>query len=585
MESLRELAFLQRLSLTAAQTLDAEALVQLVIDETTGALDVDVCSVYLLESPGDELVLTATNGLSQAGVGHVRLHIGEGITGWAAQDRRPIVVPDVREERRFRWMHGVDQARFVSMCSVPIMSADRLVGVLNVQTDERRVFTHLDVEFLVAIAAQTAGVLERSAMHDRLARHVEELSRSEQIHRRFTELSLSGAGLPAICEAIAEQVGTVVALYDENGLFRVASTQESDLPERLADIDGLERTVSLHPVQAGPMKLGDLVVVEPEASDGVSARAIEHGVTVIALELAREQSGLEVEARLHGDVIEGLLMNDLPEAEVRRLVDRAMRLGISLRSRAWVVVVRPDGDEAMRAFTDPVLARRVMGGVSLRLRARHDGTIVVERGGALIILIPEPVAVTHVERTTELLLTDLATIVPRDTFSAGVSGSSGSAADLHNRFAQAQTAIDIGGRVAGPGVVNSYRRLGAERILTAAAETSDLDQFVDEWLGPFTRAADRPPANVPPLGEVIEALVECSWSLRAAARRLEVDTEVLSARVQRARAVCGRDLDDPDVRLSIALALRARRMCAPAAVTPPSQEELPVAAVVGASNE
>lgn len=585
MESLRELAFLQRLSLTAAQTLDADALVQLVIDETTGALDVDVCSVYLLETPGDELVLSATNGLSQAGVGHVRLHVGEGITGWAAQDRRPVVVPDVREERRFRWMHGVDQARFVSMCSVPIMSADRLVGVLNVQTDERRVFTHLDVEFLVAIAAQTAGVLERSAMHDRLERHVEELSRSEQIHRRFTELSLAGAGLPAICEAIAEQVGAAVALYDENGLCRVASAEDVGFPERLSDVDGWEQAVSLHPVQAGPMKVADLVVVQAAVSDGVSARAIEHGVTVIALELAREQTGLEVEARLHGDVIEGLLVSDLPEAEVRRLVDRAMRLGISLRSRAWVVVVRPDGDGAMRAFTDPVLARRVMGGVSLRLRARHDATIVVERGGALIILMPEPVAVTHVERTMELVLGDLATIIPTDTFSAGVSGSSGAAADLHSRFAQAQTAIEIGGRVAGTGVVSSYRRLGAERILTAAAEVSDLDQFVDEWLGPFMRAADRPPANVPPLGQVIEALVECSWSLRATARRLDVDADVLTARVQRARAVCGRDLDDPDVRLSIALAVRAKRMCAPATAPQSPRVESPASAVVGVANE
>jgi GAF domain-containing protein/sugar diacid utilization regulator len=585
MESLRELAFLQRLSLTAAQTLDADALVQLVIDETTGALDVDVCSVYLLESPGNELVLTATNGLAQAGVGHVRLQIGEGITGWAAQDRRPVVVPDVREERRFRWMHGVDQARFVSMCSVPIMSADRLVGVLNVQTDERRVFTHLDVEFLVAIAAQTAGVLERSAMHERLARHLDELSRSEQIHRRFTELSLSGAGLQAICEAIAEQVGTAVALYDENGLFRVASADDVGFPERLVDVAGSDLRVSLHPVQAGPMKLADLVVIHGEERDGVSARAIEHGVTVIALELAREQSGLEVEARLHGDVIEGLLASELPDAEVRRLVDRAMRLGISLRSRAWVVVVRPDGEGAMRAFTDPVLARRVMGGVSLRMRARHDGTIVLERGGALIILIPEPVAVTHVERTTELVLADLARIVTGDTFSAGVSGSSGAPGDLHSRFAQAQTAIEIGGRVAGPGVVSSYRRLGAERILTAAAETSDLEQFVDEWLGPFMRAADRPPANVPPLDAVIEALVECSWSLRATARALDIEPDALSARVQRARAVCGRDLDDPNVRLSIALALRARRMSGPTGPAPADREEPQASAVVGAPNE
>lgn len=51
MDVVRELEFLQRLALTAAQTLDAPSLVRLVIAETTGAMGVDVCSVYLLD-PG-----------------------------------------------------------------------------------------------------------------------------------------------------------------------------------------------------------------------------------------------------------------------------------------------------------------------------------------------------------------------------------------------------------------------------------------------------------------------------------------------------------------------------------------------------
>ena len=61
-----EFEFLQRLSRTAAQTLDAPAMIDLVITETTNAVDVDVCSVYLLDPDGVSLRLTATNGLSQA---------------------------------------------------------------------------------------------------------------------------------------------------------------------------------------------------------------------------------------------------------------------------------------------------------------------------------------------------------------------------------------------------------------------------------------------------------------------------------------------------------------------------------------
>ena len=86
--SSRELRFLQRLALAAASTLDTGELVRLVISETTEAAGTDVCSIYLLEADADSLLLTATNGLSQAGVGRVRLRLGEGITGWAAAGRR-----------------------------------------------------------------------------------------------------------------------------------------------------------------------------------------------------------------------------------------------------------------------------------------------------------------------------------------------------------------------------------------------------------------------------------------------------------------------------------------------------------------
>ena len=62
--AVRELEFLQRLSQSAASTRDSDELVELIIRETTAAIDTDVCSLYLVTSSGRDLALTATNGLT-----------------------------------------------------------------------------------------------------------------------------------------------------------------------------------------------------------------------------------------------------------------------------------------------------------------------------------------------------------------------------------------------------------------------------------------------------------------------------------------------------------------------------------------
>jgi DNA-binding PucR family transcriptional regulator len=93
----------------------------------------------------------------------------------------------------------------------------------------------------------------------------------------------------------------------------------------------------------------------------------------------------------------------------------------------------------------------------------------------------------------------------------------------------------------------------------AVNPSEDLARFVDEWLGPLQRQEAQGRAAAP-LVDTIDALTHVSWSPRAAARRLNVHVNTLLYRVQRARDLTGRDLDDPDVRLALALALRARTL-------------------------
>src|SRR5690242_13632165 len=91
----REPSFLVRLAQAAAAAPQSVERLELIIRETTSAIGVDVCSLYLLSTPGAELLLTATNGLNENMIGKVRMPVGEGITGWVAESRQPAIVPDV----------------------------------------------------------------------------------------------------------------------------------------------------------------------------------------------------------------------------------------------------------------------------------------------------------------------------------------------------------------------------------------------------------------------------------------------------------------------------------------------------------
>jgi len=464
-DTVRELEYLQRLALTAAQTLDPPSLVRLVIAETTEAMGVDVCSVYLTEPGGRSLVRSATNGLSQGGVGRVRLRVGEGVTGTTAAERAPVVVDDVPGEPRFCWLAGVDQARFVSICSVPIISAGRLVGVLNVQTEEPHHFNRDEVTFMAAIAAQLAGALEPSGMQARLEAQVRDLRSSEEVHRRFTDLALTGG--------------------------RRRGRLRGDRP---------------------PGRRGG-----------------------------------------------GALRSGRRAHRPSRPGRTAGPLGHRLRQDMWVLVLEADEPAAARALVDGASAERVFRAVSEAAGSRHPGAIVVARAGTLVILVPGPTTAEEAEVCARSVLVAAGGATGGASFSCGIGGRPGGPAELHELMEQARLAVRVGRRLHRTGEAHPFRRLGVERLLLAVAPAGSLADFVEEWLGPLQRQEARG-RSAAPLVATTEALVSVSWSPRAAARRRGVHVNTLLYRLQRARELTGRDLDDPDVRLALALALRARAL-------------------------
>src|SRR5256884_4929699 len=105
--------------------------------------------------------------------------------------------------------------------------------------------------------------------------------------------------------------------------------------------------------------------------------------------------------------------------------------------------------------------------------------------------------------------------------------------------------------------VTSYRSLGAFRLLLEVQSPEVLRGFVDEVLGALVKYSE---SRETPLLPTLEALVAARWTRRAAARKLGIHINSMSYRVERIQALSGLSLDDPETRVAIAIALRARAM-------------------------
>jgi signal transduction histidine kinase len=209
---LRELEFLHEFAKLLTTARDWDELMRTIVDRTTIALDVEVCSVYLMERDGGSLRLAATNGLDRDQIGKVTLGLGEGLTGRAALIGRPVESPDVRTDPRFKWVPGFDQSQFVSMLSVPLPWNDQTIGVINVQTIETRVFSAEEIEFLVTIGALLGGIVEKGRLQAEAEEQVETLTaldgaRAELLAVVTHELRTPLAVVRAYLDLLADAAG------------------------------------------------------------------------------------------------------------------------------------------------------------------------------------------------------------------------------------------------------------------------------------------------------------------------------------------------------------------------------------------
>ena len=120
----------------------------------------EVCSVYLFYEDNTELILKATKGLTKDSVGRVRLKLGEGLTGLALKELRPICEKNASRSRYYKYFFGIGEDCYESFLAVPILRGRIRIGVMVVQNSKKDYFDEEDIRVLRAITSQLANTIE-----------------------------------------------------------------------------------------------------------------------------------------------------------------------------------------------------------------------------------------------------------------------------------------------------------------------------------------------------------------------------------------------------------------------------------------
>jgi PAS domain S-box-containing protein len=258
-------ATVAKLGQAAITKSDLQTLMHEAVGSVARTLGVEYCKVLELLPDGRELLLRAGVGWEEELVG--RATVGAGLdsqAGYTLASDGPVVVEDLRTERRFSGPPLLREHGVVSGMSVVIHGHERPYGVLGAHTGRRRDFTEDDVNFLRSVANVLAAAIERERAEEallgvkdderrRMARDLHDdvlqdiAYALQELRTKQSKLrgdaSLNGAGLGKEIEALQRSVlGLRSAIYD----LRLDGDHERTFGELLECLVRLNRQLAPH---------------------------------------------------------------------------------------------------------------------------------------------------------------------------------------------------------------------------------------------------------------------------------------------------------------------------------------------------
>jgi sugar diacid utilization regulator len=422
-------------------------------------------------------------------------------------------------------------------------------------------------QFLLrALAQQAGGALANRRLHsqeqataaqletvnERLRGTVDTLKHSIEIHTRLTAVAVSGEGRDGLARAVHELTGLPVAIEDRHG--NLHAWAGPDRPEPYPKDSPVQRELLLRRAlhEGGPVRdgervyalahpqgdvLGVILLIDPLGQAGEQELiAVEHGATVLAMELARVRSVAEGELRLRRDLVDELLNGTATEESG---LARAMALGYDLQRPHRVVVIEGRG----RTRDNNTFVHAVRGAA----REEPAGSLLVARGAEVVLL-------ADCEADWESLRRSVLRELGGGRARIGVGERCHRVSEFPRSYRQAKLALRLPAAAEWGDRAVRFDDLGVYRLLVGIDDLSEVERYIRHWLGELLAYDELRRAE---LTRTLLHYLRCGGSYDATAKTLSVHRNTLKYRLQRIRHISGHDISDPETCFNLQLATRA----------------------------
>jgi PucR family transcriptional regulator, purine catabolism regulatory protein len=402
------------------------------------------------------------------------------------------------------------------------------------------------------------------------------LDRGTRIYRSLAQHAIEGSGLEVMAQAILELTGKS-ALVQDKRLKPLAQAVApalaakwpemvefmgawGKLPEGLRDRrqaaqggwrdqslpEGLKRLVC--PIVAKGMARGYLSLVGPaDELDLLDQLVVEHGAAACALEMAKAKAVSDAEKRARGDFVDAVITGALPLDELLRW---ALRISYDIEPLHVAVVWRwsdSAGAPSLRRLETLVNQSVVQQAMSALVRPRGNEVVAF----CAMADSGRPEAALALAETVQHAATDE---YPTTPLFCGVGRSVADVLEWKDSYREATQALSMSIRLHEQRPLH-FGDLSVYRLLFQLESNPELEAFCSEMLGPLLDYAGSGDLLV-----TLEAFCERLGNLSQTAEKLFIHRNTLLYRMERIAQLTGRDMNNPDTRLAVHLALKVRKM-------------------------
>jgi purine catabolism regulator len=375
--------------------------------------------------------------------------------------------------------------------------------------------------------------------------------RAAQLGNLLTQRALAGADVAGLIETLAERTGRAIACYSASGELRALKARgparvalQTLQPGSTGMITHLGNTIWVQQLGAAGDRLGSLALCGDDLDDW-DRLAAQQGAAALALELAKEQAVLAAEERLRGDFVQAILAG--PPADSEALFQRGRELGYDLRRAHHALLCSASDLE--------ISPTRVLSAVNNALNALGTTAPTMRRADGVLCFLPAIERGLRAHDVAEQLRVRLSAELPGLVVAIGKEAPN--VLTWPRSLREAEQALRIGRQLLDSRHVLDFSDLGVYRLLILLRESPELWEFYRTTLAALSEYDREQGAE---LIKTLEAFFDNLGNLARTADALHVHRNTLLYRLSRIKEISRLDLDDPEDRLAIWLALKAHRV-------------------------